>query len=234
MVRDKVYDVTNIPKSVVHILHQLCDTFLERLSWWIVLLRLQCDIVLSKTLFGISVNFPVVQINSNKFVTLHASKKWKHQLDTVQRYLSDLLVNGAHYKLNVIWIPCGVKVFRRCFRFQISGRKQHQAFDRLACPIFFLSCNCKFRTILLHLLEQTMTNTLAETLAVVTYFSGSINVVEHRHEQGYSLKLFWIYLSNAQKLLNMSENLDRCEFSKNCSTRTQLAHHRFHTILHTR
>ena len=64
-----------------------------------------------------------------------------------------------------------------------------------------------------------MTNTLAETLAVVTYFSGSINVGEHRHAQGCSLKLFWIHSSNAQKLLNMSENLDRCEFSKNCSTR---------------
>ena len=130
--------------------------------------------------------------------------------------------------------PVGWKCFVVAFASKSLGENNIKHLIGLLVPFSFWVAIASFRTILLHLLEQTMTNTLAETLAVVTYFSGSINVVEHRHEQGYSLKLFWIYLSNAQKLLNMSENLDRCEFSKNCSTRTQLAHHRFHTILHTR
>ena len=94
-----------------------------------------------------------------------------------------------------------------------------QSFDRLAGSHFDLACKC--------------TNVLAETSLrgrLLLWHSGYIhqnflsnNVVEHRREQNYSFRSFWI-------CVRISIDVNPWKYS----TRTQLVLHQFQTILRTR
>ena len=51
------------------------------------------------------------------------------------------------------------------------------------------------------------------TFSIISLFQ--INVVEHRHEDDSTFKLFWIYLLNVQIFLDFSEDVDRRESLEN-------------------